>query len=77
MSNQSSTNWAKFWATDSAQEAARRVLELLEDRKAMFMDEALRAASSASDEIETNVIKAAAIDQAIQDLIATTKTKAR
>lgn len=77
MSNQSSTNWAKFWATDSAQEAARRFLELLEDRKAMFMEEALRAASSASDGIETNVIKAAAIDQAIQDLIATTKTKAR
>ena len=24
------SNWAKFWATDSAQEAARRILELLE-----------------------------------------------
>lgn len=75
MTSQSS-NWSKFWATDSAQEAAQRILELLEDRKAMFMDEALRAASSASDEIETNVIKAAAIDLAIQDLLATTKTKA-
>jgi hypothetical protein len=70
------SNWAKFWATDSAQEAARRILELLEDRKAMFMEEALTAAAGASDDIKNPVIKAAAIDTAIQDIMATTKTKA-
>lgn len=75
MSSQPS-NWAKFWQTDSAQEAAQRILELLEDRKASFMNEALTAAVDASDGIENSMIKAAAIDAAIQDLIATTKTKA-
>ena len=70
------SNWAKFWATDSAQEAARRILELLEGRKAMFIEEALTAAAGASVNIENPVIKAAAIDTAIQDIMATTKTKA-
>ncbi len=70
------SNWSKFWQTDSAQEAARRILELLEDRKSIFMNEALTAAASASEGIKENVIKAAAIDLAIQDVMATTKTKA-